>query len=39
VATLLGEIFVVSSDVARDWRVGEALGLQLAGPGVSVLAA
>jgi iron(III) transport system ATP-binding protein len=39
VATLLGEIFVVSPDVARDWRVGEALGLKLAGPGVAIVAA
>jgi iron(III) transport system ATP-binding protein len=41
VATALGEIFVVSPDVARVWRVGEALGLRLApgGTGVSVVAA
>ena len=37
VATPLGEIFVVSPDVARDWQVGEALGLRLAGHGVSVV--
>ena len=39
VATLLGEVFVVSPDVARVWQLGEALGLRLAGPGVSVVAA
>ena len=38
VATTLGEIFVVSPDVARDWKVGEALGLRLSGSGVSVVA-
>ena len=38
VATPLGEVFVVSPDLARSWRVGEALGLTLAGPGVAVVA-
>ena len=36
--TELGEIFVVSADVDRPWRVGDTLGLALAGHGVSVLA-
>ena len=37
-ATELGEIFVVSSEVTRAWRVGEELGLTLAGQGLSVVA-
>ena len=37
VGTAIGEIFVVSPDVQRDWRVGEALHLRLAGSGVSVV--
>jgi iron(III) transport system ATP-binding protein len=36
--TTLGPVFVVSSDVARRWRIGEPVGLRLAGCGVSVLA-
>ena len=39
VSTELGDIFVVSSDVTRAWRVGEAVGLTLAGRGLSVVAA
>ncbi|MDP1901362.1 MAG: ABC transporter ATP-binding protein [Rubrivivax sp.] len=39
VATALGDIFVVSPDVAREWRVGETLALRLARHGVSVVAA
>jgi iron(III) transport system ATP-binding protein len=38
VATALGEIFVVSPDVARVWHVGDALSLALQERGVSVLA-
>jgi iron(III) transport system ATP-binding protein len=38
VDTALGEIFVVSPDVQRDWRVGLTLGLTLAERGVSVVA-
>ena len=37
-ATELGEIFVVSSDVTRTWRLGEEVGLTLAGQGLSVVA-
>ena len=36
-ATELGEIFVVSPEVARDWPLGEAFGLTLAGNGVFVV--
>jgi iron(III) transport system ATP-binding protein len=39
VGTAIGEIFVVSPDVQRDWRIGEALALRLAGNGVSVVEA
>ena len=39
VSTSLGEIFVVSPDVQRQWRVGETLGLQLLDRGMSVVAA
>jgi iron(III) transport system ATP-binding protein len=39
VATALGEIFVVSPDVAREWRVGQTLALTLARNGVSVVTA
>jgi hypothetical protein len=39
VATALGEVFAVSPDVARHWRVGETLSLSLAARGVSVVAA
>ena len=38
-ATALGEIFAVSPDVARAWRVGETLSLTLAEKGVSIVAA
>jgi iron(III) transport system ATP-binding protein len=38
VATELGEIFVVSPDVQRAWRVGEPLGLLLGERSVSVVA-
>ncbi len=38
VATALGEIFAVSPDVARRWRVGDALWLTLADKGVSIVA-
>ncbi|MFO1293963.1 MAG: TOBE domain-containing protein [Rubrivivax sp.] len=39
VATELGEIFVVSPDVERRWRPGDALALVLCGRNVSVVAA
>ena len=39
VATAIGEIFVVSPDVARRWTVGDALSLRLSGSGVSVVEA
>jgi iron(III) transport system ATP-binding protein len=39
VSTPLGEIFVVSPDVSRQWRLGESLSLRLADNGVSVVAA
>ena len=39
VATALGEIFAVSPDVTRAWRVGETLSLTLAEKGVSIVAA
>ena len=39
VNTALGEIFVVSPDVQRQWRLGETLGLQLLDRGLSVVAA
>ena len=39
VATALGEIFAVSPDVARTWRVGETLRLSLAEKGVSIVEA
>ena len=38
VQTPLGEVFVVSPDVSRDWAVGQEVVLTLAGPGVAVLA-
>jgi iron(III) transport system ATP-binding protein len=38
VATALGEIFVVSPDVARSWHIGEKMALTLATTGVSVVA-
>jgi iron(III) transport system ATP-binding protein len=37
--TELGAIFVVSADVARVWKAGEAVSLRLAGHGLSVVAA
>jgi iron(III) transport system ATP-binding protein len=39
VDTSLGAIFVVSSDVKRQWQVGDALSLQLPQRGVSVVRA
>ena len=39
VATDLGEVFAVSPDVTRRWRVGERLSLTLAEKGVSIVAA
>ena len=39
VTTELGEIFVVSPEVARSWTVGQTLGLVLAGHGISVVEA
>ena len=36
-ATALGEIFAVSPDAARAWRVGETLSLTLAEKGVSIV--
>ena len=38
-ATELGAIFVVSADVQRVWKPGEAVSLRLAGHGLSVVAA
>ena len=38
VATVLGPIFVVSPDVDRVWLQGAAVGLRLAGHGLSVVA-
>ena len=35
--TELGEIFVISPDVSRAWRIGEAVGLTLVGQGLSVV--
>ncbi len=37
--TALGMVLVVSTDTARAWRVGDALGLRLSAQGVSVVAA
>jgi iron(III) transport system ATP-binding protein len=39
VATELGEVFVVTPDVATAWTPGDAVRLRLAGRGVSVVAA
>ncbi|MFO1217714.1 MAG: ABC transporter ATP-binding protein [Burkholderiaceae bacterium] len=39
IVTELGEIFVVSPDVSRAWSAGDAVALQLAGTGVSVVEA
>ncbi len=39
VDTALGPIFVVSPDLERVWRPGDAVGLRLAGHGLSVVAA
>ena len=39
VATDLGEIFAVSPDVARTWRIEDAMSLTLSERGVSVVAA
>ena len=39
VATVLGPIFVVSPDLERVWKPGDAIGLRLAGHGLSVVAA
>ncbi len=39
VATTLGEIFVIAPDVSRSWSVGQAVALELAGPGVAVVEA
>ncbi len=39
VATDIGEIFVVSPDVARRWTIGDTLGLVLGATGVSVVTA
>ena len=36
-STELGDIFVVSPDVLRQWRLGESVGLSLAGQGLSVV--
>ncbi len=36
--TALGDIFVVSADVARDWQVGDAAKLALSARGVAVVA-
>ena len=38
-ATELGSIFVVSPDVRRVWKIGDAVSLGLAGHGLSVVAA
>ncbi len=37
IATAIGEIFVVSPDVQRQWTVGETMALRLSGNGVSVV--
>jgi iron(III) transport system ATP-binding protein len=39
VDTPLGAIFVISTDVARSWSVGDAVCLTLGGRGVSIVAA
>jgi iron(III) transport system ATP-binding protein len=39
IATALGEVFVVSSDLSRTWQAGDALALSLAGRSVSVVSA
>jgi iron(III) transport system ATP-binding protein len=36
--TALGQVFVVSPEVERDWSVGQHLALSLPGRGVSVVA-
>jgi iron(III) transport system ATP-binding protein len=35
--TELGQVFVVSPEVERDWRIGQVLALSLPGRGVSVV--
>ena len=37
IATTIGEIFVVSPDVQRQWTIGETMSLRLSGNGVSVV--
>ncbi len=37
IATAIGEIFVVSPDVQRQWTLGETMALRLSGNGVSVV--
>ena len=37
IATAIGDIFVVSPDVQRQWTVGETMALRLSGNGVSVV--
>jgi iron(III) transport system ATP-binding protein len=37
IATAIGELFVVSPDVRRDWTPGQALALRLQSSGVSVV--
>jgi iron(III) transport system ATP-binding protein len=35
--TMLGPLFVVTSDLSQDWNLGMTLGLSLSGRGVSVV--
>ena len=37
VDTALGAIFVISSDVTRQWRLGDTLTLRLPASGISVV--
>ena len=36
--TVLGSLFVVTSDLSQDWKIGTSMGLSLSGRGVSVVA-
>jgi iron(III) transport system ATP-binding protein len=36
--TVLGSLFVVTSDLLQDWHIGASVGLSLSGRGVSVVA-
>ena len=35
--TVLGPLFVVTSDLSQDWKIGTSMGLSLSGSGVSVV--